>query len=93
MKTASITEIKKDLKHKTPEELQELCLLLSKYKKESKEYLTYLLFEADNEERFIETVKEEVSLLFQEINVDSYYYVKKSVRKILRLTKKYVRFF
>ena len=92
MKTASISDIKKDLKHRSSEELQELCLQLAKYKKESKEYLTYLLFEAENEERFIDSVKEEVSLQFQEINIDSYYYIKKSVRKILRLTKKYIRF-
>lgn len=92
MKTASISEIKKDLKHKSSEELQVLCLQMAKFKKESKEYLTYLLFEAEHEEAFISTVKDEVSLLFQEINVDSYYYVKKSVRKILRQTKKYIRF-
>lgn len=92
MKTASISDIKKDLKHRSSEELQELCLQLAKYKKESKEYLTYLLFEAENEERFIDSVKEEVSLQFQEINIDSYYYIKKSARKILRLTKKYIRF-
>lgn len=92
MKTASITEIKKDLKHRTPEELQDLCLHLAKFKKETKELLTYLLFEADHEASFIEVVKEEVSLLFQEINTDSYYFIKKSVRKILRLTKKYIRF-
>lgn len=92
MKTASISEIKKDLKHKSVEELQELCLQLAKFKKESKEYLTYLLFEADFEEAFIESVKNEMTILFQEINVDSYFYIKKSVRKILRLTKKYIRF-
>ncbi|MFK8039525.1 MAG: hypothetical protein AB8B74_14625 [Crocinitomicaceae bacterium] len=92
MKTASITEIKKDLKHQSPEDLQELCLKLARFKKETKEYLTYLLFEAENEDIFINTVKSEVSVLFQEINQDSYYFVKKSVRKILRLTKKYIRF-
>ncbi|MFK8046101.1 MAG: hypothetical protein AB8B72_11445 [Crocinitomicaceae bacterium] len=92
MKTASISEIKKDLKHQSPEELQELCLKLARFKKESKEYLTYLLFEADNEREFIEKVQTEISIWFQEINVDSYYFVKKSVRKILRLTKKYIRF-
>ncbi len=92
METANISDIKKDLKQKTPEELQAIALKLAKFKKENKEYLTYLLFESDNEERFIETVKLEITRLFKAINNDSYYFVKKSVRKILRLTKKYIRF-
>ncbi|MDX1349721.1 MAG: hypothetical protein R3279_05715 [Putridiphycobacter sp.] len=92
MKTASLSEIKKDLRYKSKEELQTLCLQLAKFKKESKEYLTYLLFEADNEDLFISTVKQEISDLFQEMNTDSFFYVKKSTRKILRLTKKYIRF-
>ena len=92
MKTASITELKKDLKQRPENELHEICLKLAKFKKENKEYLTYLLFESDNEDRFVKTVKLEISQLFKEINTDSYYFIKKSVRKILRLTKKYIRF-
>ena len=59
-------------------------------KKENKELLTYLLFEASNEEGFKEGVKEEISLEFSTINCNSYFYMKKSVRKILRITKKYI---
>jgi len=92
MKAATVVQIKKELQHRNPEELLQLCLRLSKFKKENKELLTYLLFEADNEEGYIETVKEEVDQLFSEINTNSYFYIKKSVRKILRNLKKYIRY-
>ena len=69
-----------------------LCLRLSKFKKENKELLTYLLFEAEHEEGYIETVKSEIDELFTEINTNSYFYIKKSVRKILRNLKKYIRY-
>ena len=54
--------------------------------------MTYLLFEADHEEGYIETVKSEIDELFTEINTNSYFYIKKSVRKILRNLKKYIRY-
>jgi hypothetical protein len=92
MKTASVSEIKKELKHQSPDKLIELCLLLAKFKKENKELLTYLLYEAIDEEQFIKGVKTEMDVLFSEINTDSYFYMKKTARKILRNVKKYVRF-
>ncbi|WP_055446423.1 hypothetical protein [Lacinutrix mariniflava] len=92
MKAVSVVTIRKELKHKSNEELAELCLRLSRFKKENKELLTYLLFEADSEAGYIETVKEEMDEQFETINTDSYFYIKKSVRKILRNTKKYIRY-
>jgi hypothetical protein len=92
MKTASVNEIKKELQHLSQTELIEVCLVLSKFKKENKELLTYLLFEASNETKYIEGVKEEISNEFKTINCSSYFYMKKSVRKILRITKKYIRY-
>ena len=59
MKAATITEIKKELKFKSSEELALLCLRLSRFKKENKELLTYLLFESEDEEAFIKGIKEE----------------------------------
>ena len=70
----------------------ELCLLLSKFKKENKELLTYLLFDKDDEETYISKVKEYITLLFDEINTKSFFYIRKSVRKILKLTKKHIRY-
>lgn len=57
MKAASLKEIKQELKILTHSELVELCLHLSKFKKENKELLSYLLFEASNEATYIEGIK------------------------------------
>jgi hypothetical protein len=92
MKAASVSNIKKELKHRSPEELLEICLRLSKFKKENKELLTYLLYEVDNEASYIESIKAEIDQQFSEINKSSYYFIKKSVRKILRNIKKHSRY-
>ncbi len=92
MKAASVSNIKKELKHRSPEELLEICLRLSKFKKENKELLTYLLYEIDNEASYIESIKIEINQQFAEINKSSYYFIKKSVRKILRNIKKHSRY-
>ncbi|WP_299391876.1 hypothetical protein [uncultured Gelidibacter sp.] len=92
MKAVSVVTIKKELKHRSSEELLELCLRLSKFKKENKELLTYLLFESHDETGYIETVKAEIDEQFEAINTNSYFYIKKSVRKILRNIKKYARY-
>lgn len=92
MKAVSVVTIRKELKYKSNEELALLCLRLSRFKKENKELLTYLLFEADSEAGYIQTVKAEIDEQFELINTDSFFYIKKSVRKILRNTKKYIRY-
>jgi hypothetical protein len=65
---------------------------LARFKKENKELLTYLLFESDNEETYIAQIKEQIDLGFTEINTSKFYFVKKSIRKILREIKKYIRY-
>ena len=92
MKAAGVKAIKEELKNRDREELTELCLSLSKFKKENKELLTYLLFEADDENYYIKGIKEEIEIEFDEVNRKSYYYIKKSIRKILRNTKKNIRY-
>ena len=92
MKTASVKELKEELKFQSPVQLVELCLRLSKFKKENKQLLTYLLFEASNETAYISAVKQEMDIEFEQINKDSVYYIKKSARKILRHTKTHIRY-
>lgn len=92
MKTATVTELKKELKTRSQEDLVEICLKLSKFKKENKELLTYLLYEASNEQLYIVNVKQEIELQFLEMNRKTPYFIKKSIRKILRNTKKYIRY-
>ena len=92
MKAASLKEIKTELNHRSTQELLELCLRLSKFKKENKELLTYLLFESADEEAFIESIKAQIDAYFDDINTKTFYFIKKSVRKILKETKKFIRY-
>ncbi|WP_422090788.1 hypothetical protein [Tenacibaculum ovolyticum] len=92
MKTATVKILKDELKHKNTNELLELCLKLARFKKENKELLTYLLFESHDEESYILGVKNEIDILFEGINTKSYFFIRKSMRKILTSTKKYIRF-
>jgi hypothetical protein len=92
MKAATVAQIKKELQYRSSDDLEQLCLRLARFKKENKELLTYLLFESDDEEGYVDHVKEYLSGLFGEINTTSYYYIRKSTRKILRETKKFIRY-
>jgi len=92
MEIASISIIKKELKILPPDELQNIIYRLAKYKKENKELLSYLLFEAHNEQAYIQSVKEEIDIQFLSLNMSSFYLAKKTIRKVLKTTNKYIRF-
>lgn len=92
MKAATIVTIKKELQHLPKEDLLQLCLRLGRFKKENKELLTYLLFQAHDEESYIESIKETLDEQFAGMNTDSYFYMKKTIRKILRQIKTYSRY-
>lgn len=92
MKAATLSELKKELSRKTPQQVLELCLRLGRFKKENKELITYLLFEADNEQAYIQSVKQEIDLQYAEMNRSNLYLAKKSIRKILRNVNKYNRY-
>jgi len=92
MKAAAINELKQELGNVSPAKLAELCLRLAKFKKENKELLTYLLFENFDQQAYILNVKQEMDAQFDEVNKTNIYFAKKSFRKILRTTNKYIRF-
>ena len=92
MKAATVHEIKQELSTLKPNVLAELCLRLAKFKKENKELLTYLLFEAADEQAYVIAVKDEINELFTEINMSHLYFAKKSLRKIVRIINKYSRY-
>ena len=60
MKAASINEVKGALKGLSQAQVMELCLRLARYKKENKELLTFLLFEADDMSGYASGIKEEM---------------------------------
>jgi len=92
MKTASIHELKQELTTIPPARVQELCLRLAKFKKENKELLTYLLFEAQDAQGYTGSVKAEMDGLFAEVNTSNVYFAKKTIRKILRIANKHIRY-
>lgn len=92
MKAASIQEIKQELQSLSPSELAGICLRLARFKKDNKELLTYLLFEASDESAYIENVKKEIDGEFIELPKPNLYLTKKSLRKVLRNTAKQIRY-
>jgi hypothetical protein len=92
MKAVTISVLKKELAGLSSRKILEICLRLAKYRKENKELLTYLLFDSGDEEEYIRKVKSEIDLQLEEMNKSNLYYVKKSLRKTLRITNKYIRY-
>lgn len=92
MKAAGIKELKTALEQRSPQELVQFCLHLARFKKDAKEYLSYLLFEAQDIESYRASVVEYIQGEFSELNTNNYYYIRKSARKILTQTKKYIRY-
>lgn len=92
MKAASLAEIKRELKDRDPEEILQLCLRLGRFKKDNKELLTYLLFEAHDEQGYAQALQNEVDDMMEEINVSHLYYAKKGLQKIVRFLNKSIRY-
>ena len=92
MKASTINQLKQELVNMPASTLVDLCLRLARFKKENKELLTYLLFEAHDVSAYIKGVKDEMALQFADINKSNVYYVKKTLRKIIRTAKKHIRY-
>lgn len=92
MRSSSVNELKQELATLKPAELTSLCLRLARFKKENKELLTYLLFEAQDEEGYIRSIKGEIEELFTTVNLTQLYFAKKTLRKIIRIINKYTRY-
>ena len=92
MRVASLKEIKTELNALPPDQLVELCVRLVKHKKENKELVAYLLFDAEDEKAYILEVKSEIDELFKEVNKSNSYLAKKTIRKILRIANKQIKF-
>jgi hypothetical protein len=92
MKAATAKELRDGLKDRTESELREIVLRLSRFKKENKELLSYLLFESHHEEDYVANVKTYIDQQLLEINTSNGYYAKKAIRRILKETKKFIRY-
>lgn len=92
MVSASVNDIRKELVNISSKDLQLLCLRLARYKKENKELLNYLLFEAQDEAGYIHSVKTEIDELFEELANKNLYLAKKVLRKILRYANRQIKY-
>jgi hypothetical protein len=92
MKAASLKEIKIELESLPANELIALTLRLGKFKKENKELLTYLLFEATDDQEYISAVKTEIDLQLLNLNSSNFFLVKKTIRKVIRTANKFIRY-
>jgi hypothetical protein len=92
MESASIHSIRSELKSKSQEEILALCLRMAKFKKENKELLTYLLFESNAEDDFVDKIKAHITLQIEQTRHANSYLRHKSIRKTLRELKKYLRY-
>jgi hypothetical protein len=92
MKAASLKQIKDEILNYTQPELVELCLKLGRFKKENKEFMSYALFLCHDEQDFRLEMKDEMESLLNEINTSGFYLMKKTIRKVLKVTKQAIRF-
>lgn len=92
MKPATVHEIKKALITVEPEQLTGIIMRLAKFKKDNKELLTYLLFEADDEDAYVSAVKAQMDEYFEDVNHANVFLIKKTIRKIVRFQTKFIRY-
>jgi hypothetical protein len=92
MKAATVHEIKNALGELPPGRLVDIVLRLAKFKKENKELLSYVLFEAEETDRYVGELKLEMETEFATMNVSQVYFAKKTLRKILRNLNKQARY-
>ena len=93
MKSTTLNDIKKEINQLSAKELAELFLLLAKFKKENKEYLSYLLFESHNKRALLEEIKVEIKGMVLDFNGNYFRYdFKKKLRKLKAFLSKYNKF-
>ena len=92
MDLPQLKELRSTLNNASQKELVEIILRLAKHKKENKELLTYLIDFSASDDDYISMARKEIEITFADLNTRSHYVLVKSLRKILRLTKKYIRY-
>lgn len=92
MQAATLAHLKNELKTMPSADLIEVCIKLIKFKKENKELVSYLLFESGNETAYILNLKNEIDELFDQVNTNSVFWAKKTIRKILRIITKHSKY-
>jgi hypothetical protein len=92
MNIASSKELKNELESLRDADLVKICLRLSRFKKENKELIHYLLFESRDEQAYISRVKQSLHVMFTEVNIKNLYIAKKNIRKIIRTANRFIKY-
>ncbi len=93
MKSFTLSELKKELKLLPANDLVDLCVSMAKYKKDNKDFLGYLLVDSYDKPGFVVDIKKEIDSHFEDLRSQSnLYYIKKSLRKLLRTLTKYCKY-
>jgi len=92
MDTASIKQLKDTLSKLGREALIGLLLRMVKFKKENKELLTFLLFEADDLDAYVYEITLLIKDEFENYRLKTAYYKRKGCRRVLRMLKKYIKY-
>ena len=92
MRTATIDDIKNELKHLSQKEVLSLTLRLARFKKENKELLTYLLFESHDEQGYQQLLKTDISEQLAAIEPSPLSKARKSYRKVLRSINRQIKY-
>lgn len=75
-----------------PDLIARFLIRMAKFKTENKEFLSYLIYKAYDQQSFIEEIKEEINQQFKNLNKKNLYLSKKTIRKALKTTNKYIKF-
>src|SRR5436190_17543725 len=93
MKSFSLADLKKELQLLPAGDLADLCISLAKFKKENKDFLGYLLVDSYDKPGFVADIKKEIDAEFSSLRSQpNLYYVKKSLRKLLRIINRYAKY-
>ena len=92
VKAASIDEIKKELQQLPPKKAMELVLRLARFKKENKELLSYLLFEAGDTAGYIQSIEIQIREQLNELSAVRTSEQKKGARRVLRLINRQAKY-
>ncbi|MFN8337587.1 MAG: hypothetical protein U0T36_01055 [Saprospiraceae bacterium] len=92
MKSASLSQIKKELAEYSPNQMIELIIRLMKHKVENKELVSYLLFDADDIAEFLSLIKMEIDEIISQLDFREGFHSKRGLKKCLRSITKYSKF-
>jgi len=87
----TLPQLQKELITRSPDEIAAIAMKLAKYKKENKEYLTYLLYGVADEKQYVEESKLKLDDLFYGINRKTTYTTKKGLQKVIRYLSKFIK--